>query len=95
MISVPYNKPVPVYASAVRKVSGQLLAPAALSPENGPRNPLSRWLGGLQSRSGGCGEWKIRRCRESNHVSSVVPPLVTTLAELSRHLSMCYSKHVH
>jgi hypothetical protein len=41
------------------EVSGQLQAPVVLTPSDiVPRNPLDMRLGGLQSRSGHCGEEK-------------------------------------
>jgi hypothetical protein len=41
------------------EVSGQLHAPAALTPMKEPRYPLGGRLGGLQSRSGHDGEEKV------------------------------------
>jgi len=40
------------------EVSGQLHAPAALSPGNSPRYPLDRRMGGPQSRPGRGGQDK-------------------------------------
>jgi hypothetical protein len=58
------------------EVSGQLHAPAALSPEKIPWYPLDRRLGGLQSRSGRGGEEKNSQPRrESNPRTPIVQPV--------------------
>jgi hypothetical protein len=50
------------------EVSGQFHAPAALTPEKGPRYPLDRRLGGHQSRSE-CGD------EEKKNAGPVLQPL--------------------
>jgi hypothetical protein len=55
-------------------VSGQLHAPATSAPERSPRYPLTRRLGGPQSRSGRRGEDNIL---DSNSDPSVVQPVAS------------------
>jgi hypothetical protein len=58
-------------------VSGQLQAPAALTPGKSPSYPLDRRLGGPQSRSGRGGGEKILDPRDSNPHPSVVQPVAS------------------
>jgi hypothetical protein len=48
----------PFLTSALDGVSGQFHAPAALLPGKDPQYQLDRRRGGLQSRSGRCGDEK-------------------------------------
>jgi hypothetical protein len=79
------------------EVSGQLHAPAALSPGKSPRYPFYRRLGGPQSRSGRYGEVKIfyptgtRTPAPPHRASSPKPVAIPT--ELSR-LPEWVSNHV-
>jgi hypothetical protein len=78
-------------------VSGQLQAPAALSPGKELRYPFDRRLDGLHSKSGRGGEEKIFLDCSSRESKTARPTrnIVTVLGELLRSISTVVTREIN